>query len=124
MIGQFAIGFSTEVKTYLFGSTSVLGNGLENKFYVAQVLYLTTFRLEIKSILDTLFNWFKTVPNIRIFLTVSKRSYWIIIHLRFTQGVKTHANLDRKFKFRSQPRTPCCRVYLNDLHQVLYISRS
>ena len=32
IIGQFAIGFSTKVKTYLFGSTSVLGNVLKDKF--------------------------------------------------------------------------------------------
>ena len=110
MIGQFAIGLSTKLKTNSFGSTSVLGNGLEDKFYVDPFLYFTTFRLEIKSILDMLLNCYKTVPDIRIFRTVSKSSYWIIIHLRITQGVKTHANLDRKFKFRSQPRTQCCSL--------------
>ena len=105
MTKQFAIGCSTKVKTYSFGSTSVLGNGLENTFYIGQVLYITTLRLEIKSILDTLFNSYNTGPDIKIFWTVNKSSYWIIIHLRITQGVKTHANLKLKFKFRSQPQT-------------------
>ena len=106
----------------LRSSISVLGNGLEDNFYVAQVLYLTTFRLENKSILDTLFNCYKTVLDIRIFRTASKSSFWIIIHLRITQKVKMHANLDRKFKFQSQAWTPYFSVNLNDLRQVRQVS--
>ena len=123
-IEQFAIGFSTKVKMHLLDRTSVLENGLEDKSYVAQDLYLTTFRLEIKSILVTLLNCCKTVPDIRIFRTVRKNSYWIIIHLRITQIVKTHAYLEPKLKFRSQPQTPCCIANLNDLRQVRQVSRS
>ena len=118
MIEQFTIKFSTKVKKYLFDSTLVFGNGLKDKSYVKQDLYLTTFILVIKSILVTLFNCNKTIPDIRIYLTVSKSNFLIFIHLRITQGVKTHATLKRKCKFLSQPQTPCCRVNLVDIRQV------
>ena len=124
MIEQFAINFSKLVKTYSFGSTSFLGKKLKDKFYVAHVIYLTTVRLEIKSILDTFIKCYKTVPDINIFLKVSKSSYWIFNHLIFIQRVKVHAHLECKLIFSSQPRTLYCRVYFNDVHYNQHISRS
>ena len=123
-IKQFATDLSMRVKTYSFGSTSVFANGLEDKFYVAQVLYLMMFRLKIKSILDTLLNCYRSVPDIRTFQTVSNSSYEIIINLRIPQKVKTRAYLEPKVKFRSQSQTQRCRVNLSDLHQVRQVSRS
>ena len=81
------------------------------------------FRLEIKSILVTLLNCYRTVPDIKIYRTVNKSSYWIIIHLKITQGVKTYANLDRNSNSEVNLRRHVA-VNLNDLRQVRQVSRS
>ena len=60
--------------------------------------------LEIKFIRDTHLNFWRTKPDIRISLRINKNNFSIFNHLRDTQIVKTHANLERKFKFWIKPQ--------------------
>ena len=59
--------------------------------------------------------------DIKYFRIISTIYFWIFIHFRQTQWFKTHVILELKFKFQSQPRTPCCIFNFSGWQKILRV---